>query len=165
MGPWGSKSRQQKSQRKGNMRTVESTGTKNVSHHNVTAWRRATGGCISWSSFQSQYGRQITATADFCPVFVKVACAPLLLSTANWGSHWGTSLEGRPASFPSCLFPRTPSAVSPVAPSLLALTVFLWLCHGPLSCLEQGVLLKWSESSTKTHSTAINSVQFSWFLL
>lgn len=63
---------------KGRQGQYKLTGTKSVSHYSVTAWRRAIGGCTSWSSFQSQYGRQITATTDFCPVFVKLVCAPPL---------------------------------------------------------------------------------------
>lgn len=137
----------------------ELTQTKTASHHNVTAWRRAMGGLISWSSFEGQYGREIKATAGFRRTAQSLwsLCVQLynllflLHTTANRGSHSGTSWSAGLASLPSPLVPVgirlwVLPRLFHVIPSHLSRALPLVLWHVPLFSLDY--FLARSSSST-----------------
>jgi hypothetical protein len=129
---------------------------------------------ISWSSFQSQYGRQIKATVGFCLTvlslwsvcsYIDCQSAFLLHTTANGGSHYGTSMELWPLLMSSLALVGTRHCVFPCLSCNSVTWLWLLLLWPSASFLTVRVLLKRLSSSTKIHLTAMNSVLFSWFFL
>lgn len=166
MDPWVSKSRQQKPQRKGKTRAVRADREQKCEPPQCHSMEER----HWWLHILEQFPESIWQTdygycwllSGHCEACLCLSSCPQLTEGVTVALHWRDALLASPHVCSQehqalCVSCHSQSPGSDSIPLALAWASFL--------SSTQGVLLKWSESSRKTYSTAINPAHLSWFLL